>query len=438
MLYDAPLAETIDGLRRGRVDPVTYVERLETRTKTVEPKIESLISEEGRWGRLEEAARRLRERFPNPSDRPPLYGVPVGVKDIIHVDGFPTRAGSKLPPETLTGEEGETLGRLRRAGALVLGKTVTTEFAYFDPGPTRNPRAPEHTPGGSSSGSAASVAAGLCPLALGTQTVGSVIRPAAFCGVVGFKPSHDRIPTEGVIPFSASVDHVGFFTQDTEGAALAAAQLCDDWRSLPTPRERPAIGVPEGPYLEQASDVGLDAFDDHVERLRTAGYDVERIPLLENIAEINERHERLTAADMAVAHEEWYDEYADRYADVTRELIDEGRSVPTAEVAAGRHGRRELRATLEEKMRESGIDLWIAPAAKGPAPRGIDSTGDPVMNLPWTHAGVPTVTLPAGETADGLPLGVQCSARFGADEDLLAWSHELADALSTPSDSASP
>ncbi|SFG86540.1 Asp-tRNAAsn/Glu-tRNAGln amidotransferase A subunit [Halopelagius inordinatus] len=429
MLHDAPLADAVDDLRRGRLDPVAYVERLESRAEAVEPDIESLVPEERRWDRLGEAARNLEERFQSSAERPPLYGVPVGVKDVFHARGLPTRAGSKLPAETLTGQEGDAVGRLRRAGALVLGKTVTTEFAYFEPGPTRNPHDPEHTPGGSSSGSAAAVAAGLCPLALGTQTVGSVIRPAAFCGVVGFKPSYDRIPSDGVVSFSPSVDHVGFFTQDVEGATLAAAHLCDDWRSLPTPRGRPTVGVPEGPYLEQASDVGLDAFEEQVAQLRTAGYDVERVSVFENIAEINERHERLNAAEMAIGHEAWYGEYADRYAETTRELIEEGRDVAAAEIARGREGRRELRATLETRMGESGIDLWVAPAARGPAPRGIDSTGDPVMNLPWTHAGVPTAALPAAETDAGLPLGVQCSAPFGADEDLLAWSRQLADVL---------
>jgi len=430
MIHDAPLAEIAGDLRRGRIGAVEYVERLETRAAEVEPQVRSLVEEEGRWDRVREAAVALAERYPEPEDRPPLYGVPIAVKDVFHVDGLETRAGSKLPPEELTGEEAEAVTRMKAAGAIVLGKAVTTEFAYFDPGPTRNPNALEHTPGGSSSGSAAAVAAGVAPFAFGTQTIGSIIRPAAFCGVVGVKPTRDRIPTDGVIPFSTSVDHVGYFTQDIEGARLAAARLVDDWRTLSTPRERPTLGVPEGPYLDQADAVGREAFEDHVRRLEAAGYEVTRVRTMENIDGINERHERLTAADLATAHEAWFREYADRYAAETRELIEEGRTVPTADVARGRQGRHDLRERLEARMRDAGVDVWIAPAAPGPAPEGIDDTGDPIMNLPWTHSGLPTVALPAGTTADGRPLGVQCAAAFGADEDLLGWADGLAAALS--------
>ncbi len=142
--------------------------------------------------------------------RPPLFGIPIGIKDIFHVNGFSTHAGSRLPPKQLMGEEAKCVSDLKKAGALILGKTVTTEFAYFEPGPTMNPHNPNHTPGGSSSGSAAAVAAGLCPLALGSQTIGSIIRPASFCGVVGYKPSYDRISRDGVIPVSPSLDHIGF------------------------------------------------------------------------------------------------------------------------------------------------------------------------------------------------------------------------------------
>src|SRR5439155_19212153 len=166
-------------------------------------------------------------------------------KDIMRVDGLPTTGGSRLPPEALAGPESACVTGLRQAGALILGKTVSTEFAYFGPGPTRNPHNPAHTPGGSSSGSAAGVAAGLCPLALGTQTVGSIIRPAAFCGVVGFKPSHNRISTAGVIPLSVSVDHIGIFAANVAGIALTASVLAQDWRAERSARQ-PVLGVPEG------------------------------------------------------------------------------------------------------------------------------------------------------------------------------------------------
>jgi len=185
------------------------INKLKQKFEKREPTLLAFVPEEGRIERLRQEAKLLQKQYRDEENRPPLFGMLVGVKDIFHVDGFPTHAGSQLPPEVLTGPESEAVSRLKAAGALIVGKTVTTEFAYFAPGPTRNPRNANHTPGGSSSGSAAAVAVGLCEIALGTQTIGSVNRPAAFCGVVGFKPSYDRISREGVIALSPLVDHVG-------------------------------------------------------------------------------------------------------------------------------------------------------------------------------------------------------------------------------------
>jgi Asp-tRNA(Asn)/Glu-tRNA(Gln) amidotransferase A subunit family amidase len=422
------LGAVVAGTRRGRTALRERVTALESKMETVDGDLRAFVPEDGRWERVRERAGELEAAYPDPPRRPPLYGVPVGVKDIFHVDGLETRAGSDLPPDVLTGTQGTAVDWLQEAGAIVLGKTVTAEFAHVVPGPTRNPHDPAHTPGGSSSGSAAAVAAGLCPLALGTQTIGSVIRPAAFCGVVGVKPTFGRIPTDGVIPASPSVDHVGYFTQDVAGARLAAAVLCSDWRTLPEPREKPTLGVPEGAYLAQASEAGLAAFEESVEDLSAAGYDIERVDLFEDIERINDRHETLASAETAITHAEWYEEHADRYAEGTREIVEQGKEVSAAAIARGLQGRNDLRERIEAAMDETGIDVWVAPAAPGPAPEGLDDTGDPVMNLPWTHSGLPTVSLPAG-TVDGLPVGVQCATRFGADEDLLGWAEGLSAAL---------
>lgn len=424
MLHDAPLADTVSKLRRGAVDLDTYLDETKARGETVEPKIEPFVAEDDRWGRIERETNRIKKRFRD-GVKPPLYGIPIGVKDIFHVNGLPTRAGSGVPPETLAGDEASVVTTLKEAGALVLAKTVTAEFAYFEPGATRNPHNPDHTPGGSSSGSAAAVAAGLCPLALGTQTIGSITRPAAFCGIVGFKPSYGRISTEGVIPCSKSVDHVGLFTQDTAGAHLAASILCNEWQPVTEPTTKPTLGVPEGPYLQQANTTGREAFADHISILETAGYEIKRVSTFNDIGEINERHERLVAAEFALVHDGWYRSHPGGYADASVELLEEGRTVSTEEMAVSRHSRTQLREVLEREMKTNDIDMWVSPAAPGPAPEGIDTTGDPVMNLPWTHAGVPTVGIPAGKSKDGLPLGLQFAAPFGADEDLLAWSHEI-------------
>jgi Asp-tRNA(Asn)/Glu-tRNA(Gln) amidotransferase A subunit family amidase len=422
-----PLDPLGAALRRGDRRPKALVAELCDRLAADDDGVRSFLSEPERRERATREAASLAVRYDEPSTRPALFGVPVGVKDIFHVEGYPTEAGSSVPPAAITGEEAVAVERLREAGALVLGKTHTTEFAYFDPPPTRNPRALDHTPGGSSSGSAAAVAAGFCPLALGTQTVGSVLRPAAFCGVVGFKPSYGRIPTDGVVPLAPSVDHVGTFTADVAGAARAGAALCDGWEPA-APTDRPILGVVEGPYAEQATPAGRAGLEAATTELAAAGYELRRVSVFDDIEAINERHDRLTAAEMALSHAEWYADHGDRYAAETADLIELGHGVGVDDVVDARTARIDLRERIAERIREAGVDLLLSASAPGPAPEGIDDTGDPVMNLPWTHAGVPAVSVPCGRVGP-LPLGLQCAGPFGADESVLAWGADVADAV---------
>jgi Asp-tRNA(Asn)/Glu-tRNA(Gln) amidotransferase A subunit family amidase len=350
---------------------------------------------------------------------------------MFFVDGFPTRCGTDLPLELFQGQEGDYLVALRKAGALVLGKTVTTEFAYFEPGPTRNPHNLDYSPGGSSSGSAAAVAAGFCPLAIGTQVIGSTVRPAAYCGIVGFKSSYARIPINGWLLCSEALEHIGLFTQDVEGMELAASLLCQNWRpASSTPSENlPVLGVPDGPYLRQASPEALDAFERQLATLRQAGYHVKRVATLEHIEEINRRHSRIVFAQMAQIHAPWFARYSSLYRPRTLAAIEEGQQVSAGELAAMLPERLALRHQLEERMTREGIDLWVCPATTGPAPKGLANTGSPLMNLPWTHAGMPAITLPAGKAANGLPLGLQFVARYMRDEQLLAWAKSVAKVL---------
>jgi len=423
-----PLAELSRMLRSGELELAGFVERLCDRIAAVDAQLEALLPEPGRRERLLREAERLQQAFPDPAARPPLWGVPVGVKDIFHVAGFATRAGSALPPAVLAGPQSSAVTELQAAGAMVVGKTVTTEFAFFEPGPTRNPHNLSHTPGGSSSGSAAAVAAGLCALALGTQTIGSTIRPAAYCGIVGYKPSYGRIAADGLIPFSPSVDTVGLFSQDVAGMAQAAALLCADWQPA-AGDALPVLGVPEGPYLEQLTPASRAVFDTHCALLAAAGYTLRSVRLLPDLERIAERHRRLIAAELAAVHAQWYARYGALYRPRTSALILEGRTVTAADAQAARNGRAELRAELEQAMRVNHVDLWIAPAAPGPAPLGLHATGDPALNLPWTHAGMPALTVPAVAEQQRLPLGLQLVAAFGADEQLLAWAPTLAAAL---------
>ncbi len=428
MLYSAPLATTVAALRSDQLHIHAYLDELCNRIDVVEPDIQALLPEPGRRERLHSEAENLRKRFPLEESRPPLYGIPIGVKDIFRVEGFPTRAGSALPAEEFAGSEAASVTALRNAGALILGKTISTEFAYFEPGPTRNPHNLKHTPGGSSSGSAAAVAAGFCPLALGTQTIGSVIRPAAFCGVVGFKPSYGRIPTTGVIPYAVSLDTVGYFTQDIAGIALVAPVLCQHWQPQSVQR-LPVLGVPDGPYLTQASTEGLAVFEQQLALLEQAGYPVRHVEAMTNIAEINWKHVRMGFAEMALVHAGWFTHYAHLYRSRTAQAIREGQRVAVAELEEARAGQQILRDELALLMANNGIDIWVSPSAPGSAPEGIATTGNAMMNLPWTYAGLPVVSLPAGKTAHGLPLGLQCTGAFMADELLVEWVRPMASLL---------
>ena len=430
MLLPAPLAATAKALRTNELDLLAYINDICARIDAAEPHIQALLPQPQRRERLLAQAEALQAHFPDPASRPPLYGIPVGVKDLFNVDGFPTQAGSQLPASLFDGPEAVCVRALRQAGALIVGKTVSTEFAYFEPGPTRNPHNLAHTPGGSSSGSAAAVAAGLCPLALGTQTIGSTIRPAAFCGIVGFKPSYDRIPTAGLIKCAESLDTAGFFTQDVAGVDLAASLLCDNWRRV-EPAHKPVLGVPEGAYLAQASAEGLAAFERQLRSLAAAGYSVMRVAALEQIEAINRRHLTIVCAEMAQVHASWFAQYESLYRPRTAAAIREGQSVDAENLTRARAGRIQLRAALEALMDRYGIDVWVAPAAPGSAPEGIHTTGNAVMNLPWTHAGLPVLSLPAGRAENGLPLGLQCVGAFMADEQLVAWATDLAEVLAS-------
>ena len=422
----APLAEQ---LQSGQLTPSDYLRQLETYFDAENDRVQAFLPEENRFQRLYKEAKTLEARYPDADRRPKLYGIPVGIKDIIHVDGFLTRAGSQLPPEILTNLEARCVTQLKAAGALILGKTVTTEFAYFEPGPTRNPHNVDHTPGGSSSGSAAAVAAGLVPIALGSQTIGSIIRPAAYCGIIGYKPTMRRIATEGVIPLSPALDTVGFFTQDLEGLTLAASVLCKDWFEIPLSSGKPALGIPSGPYLEKAGAEGREHFKQTAKKLEAAGFTVKTIDAMTDFDEIIVWHNDMVAGEIARAHQEWFEEFRDLYHPKTAALIERGHQVALESIKVYQAEREWLRGELRDLMVKHGVSVWISPPAPGTAPQGINFTGDPVMNLPWTYAGLPVITIPAGVGENGLPLGLQLAADCNRDEQLVHWASQIAQAL---------
>ena len=429
--------------------------------------IRALIPDEDadtRARRLKEEYAAMEKRWPDPATRPPLFGLLLGVKDIFHTAQFPTRGGSSFPAEAFTrpgapglpkAEEAESVRRMREAGALIIGKTVSTEFAYFAPGPTANPLNPGHTPGGSSSGSAAAVAAGYCHAALGTQTIGSITRPASFCGVTGYKPSSGRIDTDGVIPFSPTADHVGVIAADVATASRCAAVLVRDWhaesadtthaaetiveaRSAKSPEKgisavppglrdllRTRIGpvlVPDDAYLDQADADGLRGLDAAVERLSGLGVPIQRVSIMDDIAEINAAHTAMIAREFAEVHRFWETEFGKLYHERSRDLISRGSEIDDSTYRAAVAGGPVFRERLEAALERHGASLWLAPATTGEAPESLAATGNPIMNLPWTYAGLPTVSIPVynlphGRGPAGLPLGIQlATATHGRDE----------------------
>lgn len=416
-----PLAPAVESLRTATPDQLLHtLDGVLEQIEACEPRLRALLPEEGRAARLHGQAHELADRYPDPAQRPPLFGVLVGVKDIIAVDGLPTRAGSALPAEAFMMPEAVIVRRLRAAGALVLGKTVTAEFASRSPNGTTNPHHPGHTPGGSSSGSAAGVAAGYFPLALATQTGGSVIRPASFCGIIGFKPSYGRIPTDGVLDHARSVDTLGVYTQDMAGIAIAAAVVADAWQPAP---ERHAtelvLGVPDGAYLDLAEQAGRDAFEGTVARLATLGVQVRRVPFLDDVEAVLERHSWLMLGEFAEAHRDRFARWGPLYSGSAAGDIDRGRAITEEQRRIATDGMAGLRARVDALLDEHGLDALACPAAPGPAPAGLGWTGNPAMNAPWTHAGVPAITLPSGHVG-ALPVGLQLVGRFGQDEALVA------------------
>jgi Asp-tRNA(Asn)/Glu-tRNA(Gln) amidotransferase A subunit family amidase len=238
---------------------------------------------------------------------------------------------------------------------------------------------------------------------------------------VGFKPSLNRLPTKGLVYFSRTIDHVGLFTQDVAGMALAASVLCRDWRVNFDPGMLPTLGVPIGPYLEQAEPEALDTFEKQVQMLEEIGSKVKRVPILADIKDLNHFHRQMVFAEFAREHAEIYAQHAALYRPRTAEIIEIGQKVSEEALVGARANCTKLRAKLASQMVEAGIDLWVCPAACGPAPAGIHATGDPNMSLPWTHAGMPVVNLPTGHAHNGLPLSLQFIAPFGEDEALLSW-----------------
>lgn len=370
----------------------------------------------------------------------PLHGVPVGIKDIFDTADMPTELGSKLWAGRTPRRDAAAVARLRAAGAIILGKTATTEYAYFTPAKTRNPHNHAHTPGGSSSGSAAAVAALMVPGAIGSQTNGSVIRPAAFCGVVGFKPTHGLIPRSGALLLSRALDHVGVFAREVKDAALLAEVLAgfdpEDPDTRPVARPPftdvaesdpplpPRLAFVRSPVWHEAEPATAEAFTELVAAL---GEQVSEIDMGPRFDRAREMHRIVMEVEMAHNLHRDYEQGKDSLSPVLRALIERGRKILAVDYTRALAGSAPLNEALESVFDE--YDAILTPAAPGPAPRGLDSTGNPIFCTLWTYLGTPAVTLPLLVAEDGLPMGVQLVGRRGNDARLLRTANWLVKTL---------
>jgi Asp-tRNA(Asn)/Glu-tRNA(Gln) amidotransferase A subunit family amidase len=371
----------------------------------------------------------------------PLHGVPVGVKDIFDTADMPTENGSTLYAGRTPSRDATAVTMLRAAGAVIMGKTVTTEFATQAPGKTRNPHDPERTPGGSSSGSAAAVAAGMVPLAIGSQTNGSVIRPAAFCGIFGFKPTHGLIPRHGMLRLSRTLDHVGLFARTVGDLALLAGQLVGyDGRDPDTrPRARipfaevaaeepplpPMLAFVKTPHWERADGETKEAFGELIEHL---GDRVEEVELFPSAAEVWHWHQTIMEAEMAANLEREWETGRDRLSESLRAQLERGREVRAIDYQRAVARIRPIHESFVELF-EQRYDAILTPAAPGTAPKDLTSTGDPSFCTLWTLCGMPAVSLPLLQGANGLPLGVQLVGPRDGDARLLRTARWLAAAV---------
>tara|TARA_B100000809_G_C15127900_1_gene527067 strand:- start:848 stop:2140 length:1293 start_codon:yes stop_codon:yes gene_type:complete len=425
---------------------VTLVEDLLRRIEELEPMLQTWVTVDSEGALATARASEIELEKSGP--RGPLHGVPVGLKDIFYTAGLKTTAGSPLYADFVPEYDATSVASFRQAGAIVLGKTVTTEFADGDPSPTFNPWNLEHTPGGSSSGSGAAIAAGMCPIATGSQTVGSTLRPSAYNGIVGLKPTLGRISTYGIVPVSFSTDTVGIMVRTVEDAALTLDVLAGydpkDPGSVDVPvgqyhaavyrrQSPPRIGLLKDFFYERAEDEVKRHTDDAVQKLAAAGAIVEEVTLPESFERSVEDIGNVVWAETAAFHQEAYAHHREDYGPKIGSRIDhamESSPIPYILAQKGRSVLQNAMAPLFAKY-----DVLLSPCTPGPAPKDRTTTGPTYFQAPWTWIACPTIGIPSGLAANGLPLAIQLAAGAFDEERLLGvagWCERVLDVHLTP------
>ena len=401
-------------MRRGELTPSQLVAECLERIDRFEDSVKAWVVVESA-GAIE-AAKRLTQELAAGKCRGPLHGIPLGIKDIVEVAGLPTRAGSALTSASPARDDAMVVDRLRKAGAIILGKTVTTEFACFDPSPTRNPWNSNKTPGGSSSGSAAAVSLGMCLGALASQTGGSITRPASYCGVAGCKPTFGRVSRAGVAPVSFHLDHVGAIARTAaDTAAILHAISGDDPRDpavsprenftwpMPT-NEPPRLGVIRPFFFTRADEEVAKLTDLAIDKLRNCGATVIEISVPAGFDDVHAMHRRIMAAEAADYHFVQYNAPRPGYGPNMAGLLEEGFAVSMSDYQEALRHQELFRHALARSLMD--LDALVTPATPTATP-GVETTGDPRFNSPWSYAGVPTVSIPCALTDAGLPIALQ-------------------------------
>ncbi len=442
-LFELTVAQAAEKIRQREISPVELTEALLRRIEALDPGLKAWVTVDHQ-GAL--AAARRCEQEVGKGATGPLHGVPLGVKDIFYTAGLRTTSGSSIFDNFVPDHDATSVAWLRRAGAVVLGKTVTVQFAHFDPPPTRNPWNHDRTPGGSSSGSAAAVAARMVPGALGSQTGGSVLRPAAYCGVVGLKPSYGRISRYGVVPNSWSLDHVGTLTRTVEDAALMLQATAG-----PDPLDPAAEPVPLSDYLQaarrkdRAPRLGFVLDEEsratpevaaHLKemaaRFERAGAEVREVRTPRPMSELLAIRAILCEVEAADLHAHLYREHPEGYAPRIAALVEVGQLVPGVAYVHAQRLRRQLRPRMEQML--EGIDCLLMPTATDVAP-DPSSTGENWFQGVWSLFGFPSISLPSGLSQERLPLAVQLVAAPFREDTLLsaaAWAEALLGPMPSP------
>ena len=426
------LTDAAARIRAGTLQPVDLVQQCLECIRKFDGRVRAwvVVDEEGAI----ESARRLSEEAAAGEFRGPLHGVPVGIKDIIDVTGLPTRAGSPLREGHVAEADAPLVAGLREAGAIILGKTVTVEFACFDPSPSRNPWDPDlqHSPGGSSSGSAVAVAVGMCPGAIGTQTGGSLVRPSSYCGIATCKPTFGRVDATGVVPVSYTLDHPGPMARSVADLEIMLEHLPRSRQFRPPamelwgpsrdagPADRtgpPRLGFVEEYFMEEADESVRQVVQAAIDKLADRDALIETVSPTENFAEIQDVHTRVMAAEAAAYHRRQFAEHRESYGPMISSLLDQGLAMSAVEYSAAMMRLGEFRRRVPDMLGQ--FDALIMPATDTTAPPTLTTTGNKAFQAPWSCSGLPVVSLPCELADDGMPVAVQLVGRYHQEIPLL-------------------